>query len=139
MQKNLFLTSILIFQMHVSTSTASDWDCPKTISPKFGKKLNEKPKNWEIFINKHRYNFSLEGIDFYLEHPKGLAQLRLEPDGWSRGKNDNGNYWILCSYTDTPINLIRKIPQEVEKCIIEHEKEIHNLNGLPAIKKMTCS
>ena len=133
------LKIVLLCLMWVSAADAGYWSCPQRITPNFGKTLQNQPKDWEVFIDKNRYNFNLLGVSFYSGHPKGLAQLRLDSGVWERGENDKGEYWILCSYNDTPINLIRKIPQVIKKCKIEYEKGIFNADRTPAVKDLICN
>jgi hypothetical protein len=58
-----------------------------------------------------------------------MAQLRLD-------SNDDGS--VVCTYTDTFINLMREIPGAIRQCVTESREGI-TVNGFNQVRSVSCS
>lgn len=101
---------------------------------------------WEIAVDGGRPGFVLEGVTFYLGHPKELASLvpdrserrsrHEERSVWKLVKEPGKAYWIGCSYSNTHLLAARKVPEEATSCQVV--RQILPSGATLRIKEITC-
>ena len=139
--RSFFLLIVLLGSSSL-VAKPTNWKCPDDLNVNPKQSLLKTPKGWQTFSHPERYRFALEAVHFYSGHPKKLGQLRLEgyrkhSITWKRGKGDTDAYWMVCQYSDTNLNLTRKIPKRIKTCTVKYENGI-TINGLNAIKSVVC-
>lgn len=85
------------------------------------------PDGWESFDYHPQFSHKLQGIGVFSGHPKGDAALvpdnEKEPYFWTISKDEKEGYWISCRYGDSRLNLIKKIPDGVSKCVYKYKEK----------------
>lgn len=91
-------------------------------------------KGWESFHYRPQLTHKLEGFGVFSGHPKENASLvpdnETEPYYWTISKDSKEGYWISCRYSDTQLNLVRKIPNGISKCTYKYKDKRKSLEYL---------
>lgn len=127
--KNSFFITILLNIVFLP-AIAANIDCPDMINTH--QSLQKKVNGWREFLDDwnlvHRFN----RVTFYANDPKQHASLA--PDNtknskaiWTFGKD---KIWLACGYSNTDIQLIRRLPDGVKKCTVTY---VENFKKIAAI------
>lgn len=136
MQKLLTFSLFLLLPI---ISFAEKIDCPKGIMTT--QTMLSQYDGFEPFIDEVNAHHFLTAITFYDQHPRNLASLA--PDN----ENTNGNklvwtfspkqeIWLVCSYKDTKVALIKKLPASIKSCTVTYDDKHFSLNS--AVESIDC-
>jgi len=123
MRLSFFITLILGLVMTFQTALAASIQCPDRI--KTNQSLQKKIDGWGAFLDDgnrvHRFN----KVTFYAGPPNEHASLAPDNEGtksnkaiWTFGKDE---IWLACGYSNTEIQLIRKLPEGTKTCNVTYD------------------
>lgn len=103
--------------------------CPEEIAVAPDQKLNRTPKGWRKFVDRTNFKARLERVNFYSGAPETLAMLKPDDDGAVQLSSEKHEGWVACVYTDTVVQLTRKIPKRFHVCrAVSVSKEAQDRN-----------
>lgn len=115
----------------VQPAPAATIQCPQSINTK--QSLQSTVQGWDSFLDDWNESYPFDGVTFYDLHPKEHASLAPDNDDsksskliWTFGKNQ---IWMACRYSNTSIQLIKKLPKGTKKCDVTYEdSSLHKIS-----------
>jgi hypothetical protein len=97
--------------------------CPDVIE------VNEsisQPLGWEGFVESDA--LTLERVGVYSGHPRDKAALVPDNEDeiqakqfvWTLVPNSKEGYWVACFYNGTRAMLVKQVPSNAKKCVVEY-------------------
>jgi hypothetical protein len=132
----LICAGVCLIYFHAQAAEKSIPQCPATIRVK--QEVNSKIENgWKAADSERAGEYQLQHIGFsYLEFPVVQSGFLIpsEEKELKRGAakvfydyliavNEPHNYWAVCTYGDTSIVLVRKIPETVVRCEVNYPND----------------
>lgn len=123
------------------TYAADESPCPSSVEVR----QSAAPLAGWAMSNRKTAN-ALAMVTFFSGPPAGEASLvydewvdtKAESIATWRFPRDPAGYWIMCSYSDTTVELSRALPASVTSCRVTYEPKAKGTAGLPAIKRIAC-
>jgi hypothetical protein len=127
--------------VRASAAAPGQAECPAEI--RTGQELKSDAKDWDVFIDTANERHPLSGVSYYDGPPRELAQLAPDRsdkrgDSWTFPAREKGrSIWQVCRYSDTSIQLSRKIPDRIKTCRVSFQKGV-TVDGRPAPAAVVC-
>jgi hypothetical protein len=116
--------------------------CPKTIPVQ--QKASAPAADWSVSYS--GYETALQGVTIFDGPP--AQQASLVPDNektagdnviqtWRLTKNDRG-YWLQCNYANTTAQIARRLPDNIARCDVVYDHNVHFAGGGNVVKSVNC-
>ena len=85
---------------------------------------------WEGVVDGARRAHKLEGVRLYNGHPKDMGNLvpdsvrrekGLQKTSWRFPTSASENYWLACTYQNTPFLAVKKLAPELKSCTVTQQ------------------
>src|SRR5262249_50955504 len=126
-----------------SEVAASDLRCPQDISVE--QHGTTPAPEWEVSYN--GFKNELASITIYEGPPEEGASLVYDDqktvnntivESWKLSGSKRG-YWLKCGYSNTSAEISRKLPSEVNQCVVVLEQNVSFADGRRPIRSAVCS
>jgi hypothetical protein len=134
-------TIILLATLVVASAAADEIRCPDRIATT--QSLAQATPGWTDQVD--QTSNILAGVTFFEGPPKEMASLAPD-ESHVKGKvvasftltlGAGSQYWLVCGYAGTRVNLARALPKELRTCTVTYDPK-QTVDGLPSIERISC-
>lgn len=140
--RSIAAASIFGALLCVAPPAVADTVCPASVSVE--EHAAQPPEGWSARDSGIHPN--LIGVTIYdgpLEENASLVYddekktSREITQTWNLTRSDRG-YWLVCRYSDTRVELMRRLPDSAKHCHVVFERDKTSPDGLGSVKTASC-
>jgi hypothetical protein len=120
----------------------ADSACPRTIA--VDQRASAPAPDWSVSYS--GYETAVQGVTIFDGPPAGQASL--VPDNektsgdnviqtWRLTRSDRG-YWLQCNYANTTAQIARRLPDNITRCDVVLDHNVHFAGGGYVVKSVNC-